>query len=162
MQFEKAIQALCDGGVEFVVIGGVSTTFHGSARVTYDLDICYSRAPENLSRITNALAPFQPRPRGFPAELPFIWDEKMLGNATVPTLQTDVGAIDLLGEVTGLGAFEDVEKHSVSVDAFERRFGTLDLPSLIQAKRAAGRDKDISALAELESLLEADAKAGGP
>ena len=56
MQFEKAIQALCDGGVEFVVIGGVSTTFHGSARVTYDLDICYSRAPENLSRITNALA----------------------------------------------------------------------------------------------------------
>ena len=80
----------------------------------------------------------------------------------MPTLQTDVGAIDLLGEVTGLGAFEDVEKHSVSVDAFERRFGTLDLPSLIQAKRAAGRDKDISALAELESLLEADAKAGGP
>jgi len=31
---------------------------------------------------------------------------------------------------------------------------TVDLPGLIMAKRAAGREKDLSALAELESLLE--------
>ncbi|MFN0103687.1 MAG: nucleotidyltransferase [Bryobacteraceae bacterium] len=154
MQFEKALQALCDTGVDFVVIGGVSATFHGSARVTYDLDICYSRSPANLLQLTQALAPFHPRPRGFPAGLPFVWDEATLPNGTVFTLQTDIGEIDLLAEVTGLGDFDDVKRHSIAVEAFERRFLTLDLPGLIQPKRAAGREKDLSALAELEGLLE--------
>jgi hypothetical protein len=56
MQFEKAVQALCDGGVDFVVIGGLSATFHGSARVTYDLDICYSRVSVNLHRLAQAFS----------------------------------------------------------------------------------------------------------
>jgi hypothetical protein len=155
MQFERAVQALCDASVEFVVIGGLSATFHGSARVSYDLDICYSRASANLRRLTEALAPFHPRPRGFPAGLPFVWDEGTLRNGTVFTLQTDIGEIDLLAEVTGLGAFDEVKLHSITVEAFERQVPTLDLTGLIQAKRAAGREKDLSALPELESLLEA-------
>jgi len=52
MQFEKAVQALCDARVDFVVIGGLAATLHGSAQVTYDLDICYSRASANLRRLT--------------------------------------------------------------------------------------------------------------
>ena len=155
MQFERAVQALCDASVEFVVIGGLSATFHGSARVTYDLDICYSRASANLRRLSEALAPFHPRPRGFPAGLPFVWDEGTLRKGTVFTLQTDIGEIDLLAEVTGLGAFDEVKLHSITVEAFERQVPTLDLTGLIQAKRAAGREKDLSALPELESLLEA-------
>ena len=71
------------------------------------------------------------------------------------TLQTDIGEIDLLAEVTGLGAFDDVKQHSITVDAFERQILTLDLPALIHAKRATGRAKDLISLAELESLLEA-------
>jgi predicted nucleotidyltransferase len=155
VQFGRAIQALCDANVEFVVIGGVSATFHGSARVTYDLDICYSRATPNLRRLSAALAPFHPRPRGFPAALPFIWDETTLRNGTVFTLQTDIGEIDLLAEVTGLGAYAEVMEHAITVDAFDRQIATLDLPGLIRAKRATGRQKDIDALPELESLLEA-------
>ena len=45
MQFEKALQALCDSHAQFVVIGGLSATFHGSALVAYDLAIRYSRTP---------------------------------------------------------------------------------------------------------------------
>jgi hypothetical protein len=65
MQFERAVQLLCDAGVDFVVIGGVAATFHGSLLVTYVLDICYSRAATNGARLVTALAPFHPRPRGF-------------------------------------------------------------------------------------------------
>jgi hypothetical protein len=104
MQFENAVQALCDAGVDFVVIGGLAATLHGSAQVTYDLDICYSRALANLHRLIDALAPFHPRPRGIPFGLPFVWDAATLRNGTVFTLQTDLGEIDLLAEVTGLGA----------------------------------------------------------
>lgn len=155
MQFQKAIQTLCDAGVEFVVIGGLSATLHGSARVTYDLDICYSRTPVNISRLAEALAPFHPRPRGHAAGLPFILDEKSLRNGTIFTLQTDIGEIDLLAEVVGLGDFNNVRQQSITLEAFDRQLVTLDLPGLIQAKRASGREKNLFALAELESLLEA-------
>ena len=95
--------------MDFVIIGGVAATFHGSARVTYDLDICYSRADSNLQRLAAALAPFHPRPRGFPDELPFVWDERTLRNGTVFTLRTDLGEIDLLAEVAGLATNDDVK-----------------------------------------------------
>lgn len=155
MHFEAAVQALCDGGVEFVIIGGVAATMHGSAMATYDLDVCYSRATANLRRLKEALAGFHPRPRGIPEGLPFVWDEATLRNSTVLTLETDIGEIDLLAEVAGLGAFENVKAQSAKVDAFGRGIDVLDLPGLIRAKRAAGRQKDLAALAELESLLEA-------
>ena len=90
-----------------------------------------------------------------PGELPFVWDEVTLRNGTVFTLQTDIGEIDLLAEVAGLGAFNDVKQHSIIVEAFGRQIATLDLPGLIRAKRATGRQKDLIALAKLESLLEA-------
>jgi len=154
MQFARAIHALCDAQVDFVVIGGLSATLHGSARVTYDLDICYSRTSVNLRRLAAALAPFHPRPRGIPADLPFVFDEAMLRNSTVLTLQTDLGDIDLLAEVAGLGSFEQVTQHSISVEAFQRQVPVLDLRALIQSKRAAGREKDLSVIPELESLLE--------
>ncbi|MCU1235819.1 MAG: hypothetical protein JWP63_3786, partial [Candidatus Solibacter sp.] len=49
----------------------------------------------------------------------------------------------------------EVKAESITVDAFGRNIAILDLPALIRAKKAAGRPKDLSALAELESLLEA-------
>jgi hypothetical protein len=96
------------------------------------------------------------RPRDFPAELPFLGEEATLRNGTVFTMTTDFGIVDLLAEVTGLGSFEEVKAKAVAVDAFGRRVLTLDLSSLIRAKRAAGREKDLRALPELESLLEAE------
>ncbi len=154
IQFARAVQALCDGGVEFVVVGGLAGSIHGSARITLDLDICYARTQANLRLLATALAPFHPRPRGLPQGLPFIWDEATLRNGTLFTLQTDIGDIDLLGEVSGLGSYAEVKSGSIEVEAYERRFPVLELKSLIKAKRAAGREKDLSVLPELEALLE--------
>jgi hypothetical protein len=158
MQFRRALQGLLDAQVEFVVIGGVSANWHGSARVTVDLDIFYSRVPANLKRLVAALAPFHPRPRGFPAGLPFIWDEATLRNSSVLTLDTDLGEIDLLAEVAGLGGWDEVNARAISVSAFDRSIRTLDLFSLIASKRAAGRPKDLDALPELESILESESQ----
>jgi len=78
------------------------------------------------------------------------------------TLLTDLGEIDLLAEVAGLGNWEDVKARSVEIETFDRTISILDLPGLIQAKRAAGRQKDLAALPELESLLEAREPDTGP
>ena len=156
MKFNTAVQALVDSGVEFIIIGGWSAVLHGSSTLTNDLDIFFPRHPENLRRLVEALKPFHPRLRGLPADLPFIFDDTTLRNGTVFTLTTDVGDIDLLAEVSGLDSFNKVQAAAVTVDAFGRNVRTLDLKSLIQAKRAAGRDKDLRTLPELESLLEAE------
>ena len=155
MNFIAAVQALVDTGVEFVIIGGWSAILQGSAYITNDLDICYSREPENLKRLCRALGPFHPRLRDLPQELPFIWDNATLSNGTIFTLTTDLGNMDLIAEVTGLGGYAEVHSGSVQVEAFGRTVQALDLPALITAKRAAGRDKDLLLLPELESLLEA-------
>ncbi|MBV8842970.1 MAG: hypothetical protein JO307_09175 [Bryobacterales bacterium] len=109
MNFITAIQALVDAGVDFVIIGGWSAVLNGSSYITNDLDICYSRSRENLKRLANALAPFHPRLRELAAGLPLVWDEVTLKNGTVFTFSTDLGVIDLLAEVPGLGLLEAEE-----------------------------------------------------
>jgi hypothetical protein len=154
MNFLQAVQVLADHGVEFVIIGGWSAILHGSAYVTNDLDVCFSRKRENLRKLVDALAPHHPRLRELPAGLPFVWDEAALRQGTIFTLTTDLGTIDLLAEVAGVGDFPQVKEASVAVQAFDRTVWTLSLPALIRSKRAAGREKDLRALPELESLLE--------
>jgi len=156
MNIEAAIQALVDEKVEFVIIGGWSAILNGSAYSTDGLDVCSSRKSDNLRRLARALAPYHPSLRGLPKALPFVWDHATLRNGTVFTLDTDLGKIDLLAEVAGLGTYEDVAAGSVVTKVFGRQVRTLDLKSLIRAKRAAGRDKDLMVLLELESLLEAE------
>jgi hypothetical protein len=155
MRLGTAVRALVDAEVEFVVVDGLAANLHGTAHVTLDLGICYSRTTSNLRSLVAALAPFHPRLRGFPKELPFVWDETVLRNATVLTLLTDLGEIDLLAEVAGDGMWDDVKARSILVEAFDRRISILDLPSLIRARRAAGLAKGLAVLPELESLLEA-------
>src|ERR1044071_5380033 len=101
IQVEPALRLLAQHKVEFVIVGGVAISAHGSSYLTYDLDVCYARAPENLKRLAAALTPHHPRPRDFPTDLPFVWDEQTLRQGTNFTLSTDFGNIDLLGEVTG-------------------------------------------------------------
>jgi hypothetical protein len=155
MNFRAAVEALTDADVQFIIIGGWSAILHGGTHVTNDLDIYYARTSANVARLVEALRPFHPRPRDAPAGLPFVWDAATLSNTAILTLTTDLGSVDLMSEVIGLGPFTEVERASVLVDAFGRQVRTLDLRSLIRSKRAIGRPKDLSVARELEALLEA-------
>jgi hypothetical protein len=78
-QFVKdTIILLAQAQVEFVVVGGISAVLQGTPITTIDLDICYRRTPENITRLAKTLAPLRPRPRGFPPDLPFIFDERTI------------------------------------------------------------------------------------
>lgn len=49
------VAALCEAGVDFILIGGAAATAHGASRLTQDVDVVYARSPENLRRIVGAL-----------------------------------------------------------------------------------------------------------
>jgi hypothetical protein len=155
IDFERALTVLAVAHVRFVIAGGIAVTIHGSAYVTFDLDFCYARDPENLSRLAQALRPYNPRLRGAPEGLPFRFDPDTLKSGLNFTLTTDLGDIDLLGEVAGIGDYPLALAASTPVELFGMSFDVLTLEALIISKRAASRPKDLQVLPELEALREA-------
>ena len=152
--FHELLQALVAANVEFIIVGGAAATAHGSARLTEDLDIVYRRTPENIEHMVAALLPYDPYLRGAPPGLPFKWDQRTISNGLNFTLITALGAIDLLGEITGGGNYDDLLPHSIELQLFGLKSLCLGLERLIHVKRAAGRPKDFEAIAELEAILE--------
>lgn len=157
--FAGLLRALVQAGVHFVVVGGAAATAHGSARLTLDLDIVYDRSPANLSRLVQALHELTPYLRGAPPGLPFRWDVETLEAGCNFTLTTSRGDLDLLGEITGGGGYEELAPHTISIELFGLDCLCLDLEKLIEVKRAAGRPKDLEVLAELEALREENGRA---
>lgn len=153
MMFGALIADLNARGVRFVVIGGVAAGAQGSTRVTFDLDICYDPAADNIQTLARLLAERHAYLRGVEAGLPFIMDERMIRTTPVMTLTTDAGPIDVMDQVAGVGAYPEVLAASVTVEAFGQRFRALGLPALVAAKKATGRRKDQEQLPELEALL---------
>jgi hypothetical protein len=155
---KEAIVAMASRSVDFVLIGGIALNLHAAAYLTYDIDFCYSRKQDNLDRIADALAPFKPRLRGFPPDLPFIWDSRTLSNGTVFTLETEIGEIDLLGEVAGIGTYADVLAASEKWNIYGLGINVLSIDGLIRAKKAAGRPKDEEGIRLLEALKESESE----
>ena len=152
--FKALLRALSESGVEFVLVGGVAATVHGSTRLTAVVDVVYERSRDNLDRLALALTPYQPYLRGAPPGLPFRWDSQTLERGLNFTLTTDLGALDLLGEITGGGRYSDLLPHSIVIRVFGIECRCLGLDRLIDVKRAAGRPKDLEAIAELEAIRE--------
>ncbi len=150
----RILTVLAAGEVRFILIGGAAAIAHGSARLTLDVDVVYERNRANLERLARTLAPFEPYLRGAPPGLPFRLDVETLERGLNFTLTTTLGALDLLGEVTGGGSYQDLLPHTREIEAFGVSCRCLDLPRLIQVKRAAGRPKDLEAIAELEAILD--------
>ena len=147
--------------MRFILVGGVAARIHGATRLTEDLDLVYARDPENLERLAAALAGLEPYPRGAPPGLPFQWDVRTLGMGLNFALRTTLGDIDLLRGIAGGGTHRDLLVHTVVVELYGISCRCLDLPTWIRVKRAAGRARDLEAVAELEAILEEQRRAGG-
>lgn len=152
--FAALLEALVRSDVEFIVIGGVAATAHGSAHVTVDLDIVYGRSAENIANLAAALEPLAPYLRGAPPGLPFTFDPDTIRRGLNFTLTTRAGDLDVLGEATGGGTYDALLSRSIVLAIFGLECRFVDLETLIHLKRAAGRPKDLERIAELEALAE--------
>ena len=151
---EGPLRLLGEHSVECVIVGGVAATLYGSTILTNDLDVCYARSAENLERLATALRSVNANLRGAPAGIPFILDAETLRHGLNFTFTTDVGSLDLLGEVSGVGSYEQAISGAIVYEVFGYRFPVLEIKKLILAKRAAGRPKDMVALPELEAIQQ--------
>lgn len=155
---EAIVKLLAAHNVHFVLIGGQALRALGSAYITEDTDICYQRTPGNLAALVAAFAPIHPYLRGVPPGLPFRFDVPTLEAGLNFTLDTDYGKIDILGEVSGIGFYDQVLAQSVEKEVYGLSLRILSVDGLIAAKKAAGRTKDqlhLLELIELKKILDA-------
>jgi hypothetical protein len=110
---------------------------------------------DNVRRIITAFADLHPKWRMRP-DLPTVRaDNPELRGIKNIYLKTDLGQIDLLGEVTGIGDYAAAAGKSISMTLAEGLVcQVLDLDALIVAKRSANRPKDRVAVVELELIRE--------
>ena len=143
------LDRLTDGGVDFVVVGGVAVIMQASPRFTKDLDICYDLARENLDRLGEVLVGLGARLRTADEDLPFVPDGRTLRQTQILTLTTPDGGIDLLVNPDGAPGYPALRRHASVVDLDGTTVRIASIDDLIAMKRAAGRPQD---LVDIESL----------
>jgi hypothetical protein len=146
--------------VDFVIVGGVACVLHGASYVTYDLGICIRLAADNFYRIQAALEDSHPYHRLSGKKLPFELNDELCTRLKNIYLQTDLGTLDCLGEILGIGDFDKVSVCSTSMSFPFGSCRVLSLDALIVSKEAAGRDKDPRALRFLRAIKDRP-KSGG-
>jgi hypothetical protein len=140
--------------VDFVVIGGVCCVYHGVSMATFDLDICCPFDEANLHNLHSAVKDLHPLHRFTADKLPFELTPELLPALKNLYLQTDLGKIDCLNDVAGVGNFPKVRDSSIEGSLGFGSFRFPSLKGLIRAKEAVGRERDLQALIHLRAIEE--------
>ena len=148
---EQLVRRLLVREVGFVLVGGLAAVAHGATLVTRDTDICCPFDFANMRKLYGAIADLHPVHRT-PQKLPLEVTPELCSRLKNLYLSTDAGALDCLGEITGIGGFEAVKRRSVEVTLWERPCRILSLEGLIAAKEAMGRTQDRLALMQLRCI----------
>lgn len=154
----ELLEPLIRHDVDFVIVGGLAGTLHGSSIPTFDLDLAYDRDDRNLARLAEALGEIGVTLRGAPPDLPFQLDAKTLAFGANFTFETRLGDLDLLGDVSGIKSYDGLRKRSSVQEVYGLRVRVASIDDLIAMKRAANRRKDQLMLEEL--LVIADEERG--
>lgn len=141
--FRDMLSALCEEGVEFLLVGAFALAAHGLPRATGDIDIWIRRSDANAGRVWRALRRF-----GAPTH------DLTLADLALPDVVFQIGVaprrVDLLTSIDGV-TFDEAWPDRFMVEMEGLSVPIIGRAHLIQNKRAAARPKDLVDLAWLES-----------
>ena len=150
--FSTLLERLAQAGVHFVVVGGFAGVVHGCTYVTQDIDICCDFCSSNLLRLQKGLRGLHPVHRMTPKRIPLELTEENCGSYKNLYLSTDIGSLDCLSSIDGVGGYAAVKRASRQIEMGHTRLHVLTLDALIKAKRAMNRPHDQEALRQLEAI----------
>lgn len=159
--FLELIERLTKGGVKFVLVGDFAGVVYGCTYVTQAIDICCDFSAANLLALQEALKDLHPVHRMTPQRLGLKLTTENCAGFNNLYLDTDIGQVDCLGFVQGLGTYADIEPLSEMRDIGEgQRIRVLTIDSLIKARQAMNRPRDREAVLQLEAIRKMRKKRG--
>lgn len=138
--------------VEFVLIGGFACIVQGAYESTIDVDVCCDFASENLLRLQKAISDLHPVHRMTSKRLPLELTPENSKTFNNLYLDTDLGQLDCISYVQGLGDYNTVQSLCETVKLEGLPIRVLNLDALIQSKKAMNRSKDINVIRQLETV----------
>ena len=150
--FLNLLERLVRAKVEFVIVGGFAGTVHGCTYVTQDIDICCYFSSANLLKLAKALKDVHPVHRMTPKRKKLELTEANCGQYENLYLDTDIGQLDCLSSITGIGDYHSVKKAGELIIIEGMRLRVLALDALIKSKEAMGRPRDKEAILQLEAI----------
>jgi predicted nucleotidyltransferase len=143
--FRDFIHSLNNYNVEYILVGGYAVILHGYRRVTGDMDIWVNRTKENYSRLVSAFNEFR---------LPVfdMTEERFLNpeSADVFSYGRPPVSIDIITQLKGVN-FSEAFSQAQTFEEEGLKIRFIHLNNLIQAKKAAGRHKDLDDIEKLTS-----------
>jgi predicted nucleotidyltransferase len=130
--------------VEYIVVGGYAVIIRGYSRSTGDIDIWVNKTEENFNKLQKAIIAF-----GLP-EIAIKRVEFFSEAFDVFSFGKPPYAIEIMTAVKGVNfniAFENATIEQIN----ETPVRIIHLQNLIEAKKAAGRSKDLNDLENLPS-----------
>lgn len=150
------LEALHRHRVDYVLIGGLAATVHGSPLLTRDVDLTPRRSPENLASLCAALVELGAQLRvpdqdlGVPISVSPDWLNRMMST----TFITRAGMVDIVMLPDGIpdidALFESATERHISGTPVK----VAALHLIIRSKQAANRPKDAAALPVLLALRD--------
>lgn len=152
-RFGEILRLLATAEVEFIVVGMTAGILQGAPVTTLDLDIVHRRSPENVARLLRVLATIDAIYRHDPRKL-HPQESHLIGpgHQLLTTSQGDLDCLGTIGEGVGYEALLDRTVNLSLASGLTIR--VLSLPALIEAKKRAGRPKDLAALPLLLATLD--------
>ncbi len=140
--------------IDFVLVGGFAAVTHGATALTQDVDICCDFSIDNLLRLGRALADIHPVRRMTPQKLPLELTPESCKSLKNLYLDTDLGQLDCLSSVMGVGNYDQVRQSSCQISLPGGTCRVLDLDALIESKKAMNRPRDLEAVLQLETIRD--------
>lgn len=146
------LHRLVQADIDFIIVGGYAAIIHGCNYVTQDIDICCVFDPENLLSLQATLLDLHPIHRMTPGRQPLLLTRENTEQFNNLYLDTDLGRLDCLSTILGLGDFTQVKQASEPIEVEGMRLRVLTLEALLKAKRAMDRPKDQETIRQLKAI----------
>lgn len=150
--FHDLLTRLIETKVDFVLVGGFAGVVHGCSCVTQDIDICCDFSPENLLALQKAVSNLHPVHRMTPGRKRLNLTERTCSQLKNLYLDTDIGQLDCLSFIDGLGDYQTVKQASELIKIKDLPLRILSLDGLMKAKKAMNRPRDRQVIFELEAI----------
>ena len=158
--FLTALRALHEGGVKFVIVGGLAAVLNGAPVNTLDLDIVPARDEANVARLLRVLDALEAIYRMQP-ERRLRPDASHLSSPGHHNLITNCGPLDVLGTIGGGLGYEDLLPHTVEMETGGGvRVRVLNLATIVALKEELAGEKDLAVLPILRRTLEQKLRPG--